>query len=182
MPGTRAQRAYVTSLPLREGARGTQRGTVGARHAAGHAHNMEDQGGDENGKAGHGAGHGDPYSAGIEDGPRTLGGLVSIEKYLAQLVISQGPRAGQNFELLRWQQKFLRGAFAPGVQRAACTCGRANGKSGMVAAISTLFLAGPLAQPRGEVVVLASSFGQARDAIGEQVLWFLGGAEALREN
>ena len=97
-----------------------------------------------------------------------------IKNWLERLTISQGPRAGELFELLPWQHRFGRGAFRPGVSRSACTCGRGNGKSGLVAAISTLYLAGPLAVPRGEVVVLASSFGQARDAIGEQVLWFLG--------
>ena len=104
-----------------------------------------------------------------------------IKNWLERLTISQGPRAGELFELLPWQHRFGRGAFRPGVSRSACTCGRGNGKSGLVAAISTLYLAGPLAVPRGEVVVLASSFGQARDAIGEQVLWFLGGTESLRE-
>ena len=104
-----------------------------------------------------------------------------IKNWLERLTISQGPRAGELFELLPWQHRFGRGAFRPGVSRSACTCGRGNGKSGLVSAISTLYLAGPLAVPRGEVVVLASSFGQARDAIGEQVLWFLGGTESLRE-
>ena len=107
--------------------------------------------------------------------------LLSIKNWLERLTISQGPRAGQLFELMPWQRRFVRGAFRPGISRSACTCGRGNGKSGLVAAISTLYLAGPLAVPRGEVVVLASSFGQARDAIGEQVLWFLGGTESLRE-
>ena len=107
--------------------------------------------------------------------------LPYIENWLEQLTVTQGPRAGERFELLRWQRRFLRGAFRPGVSRSAVTCGRGNGKSGLVAALSTLYLGGPLSVPRGEVVVLASSFGQARDAIGEQVLWFLGGVEKIRE-
>ena len=104
-----------------------------------------------------------------------------IENWLERLTVTQGPRAGERFELLPWQRRFLRGAFRSGVQRSAVTCGRGNGKSGLVAALATLYLGGPLAQPRGEVVVLASSFGQARAAIGEQVLWFLGGVEKVRE-
>ena len=104
-----------------------------------------------------------------------------IENWIERLTISQGPRAGERFELLPWQRRYLRGALAPGVSRSAVTCGRGNGKSGLVAGISTLYLGGPLAVPRGEVVVLASSFGQARSAIGEQVLWFLGGVEKIRE-
>ena len=104
-----------------------------------------------------------------------------IENWLERLTVTQGPRAGERFELLPWQRRFLRGAFRSGVQRSAVTCGRGNGKSGLVAALATLYLGGPLAQPRGEVVVLASSFGQARAAIGEQVLWFLGGLDRIRE-
>ena len=104
-----------------------------------------------------------------------------IENWLSRLTISQGPRAGERFELLAWQRRFLRGAFRSDVQRSAVTCGRGNGKSGLVASLATLYLGGPLAQPRGEVVVLASSFGQARAAIGEQVLWFLGGVDKVRE-
>ena len=104
-----------------------------------------------------------------------------IENWLERLTVTQGPRAGERFELLPWQRRFVRASLRPDVQRSAVTCGRGNGKSGLVAALSTLYLGGPLAQPRGEVVVLASSFGQARAAIGEQVLWFLGGVEKVRE-
>ena len=107
--------------------------------------------------------------------------LPYSENWLERLTVTQGPRAGERFELLPWQRRYLRGALAPGVSRSAVTCGRGNGKSGLVAALSTLYLDGPLAQPRGEVVVLASSFGQARQAIGEQVLWFLGGIDRIRE-
>ena len=114
-------------------------------------------------------------------GASVLVPFPSIENWLERLTISQGPRAGERFELLPWQRRYLRGALAPGVSRSAVTCGRGNGKSGLVAGISTLYLGGPLAVPRGEVVVLASSFGQARAAIGEQVLWFLGGVEKIRE-
>ena len=94
--------------------------------------------------------------------------------------ISQGPRAGANFEILGWQRRFLKGAFAPGVTRAAISMGRGNGKSAFIAALGCLYL-GPLAQPRGEVLVLASSFGQGRAAIGEQCLHYLGGGAAIRE-
>ena len=129
-----------------------------------------------------------PQNADDGNPPKNIAGAESdrvafpyIETWLERLAISQGPRAGEPFQLLRWQRKFLRGALSPGVSRSAATCGRGNGKSGLVAAIATLYLDGPLAQPRGEVVVLASSFGQARDAVGEQVLYFCGGLEKIRE-
>ena len=100
--------------------------------------------------------------------------------WLEHLTLSQGPDAGQFLEILPWQRRFVRRVFRPGVQRAAVTCGRGNGKSALVAALALAYL-GPLAVPRGEVVVLASSFGQARAAIGEQALWFLGGADKVRD-
>ncbi len=118
---------------------------------------------------------------GSDRGGSAVVGFPYIETFIRQFTISQGPRAGELFELLPWQRRFLRGALAPGVSRSAVTCGRGNGKSAFLSAVATLYLGGPLAQPRGEVVVLASSFGQARQAIGEQVLWFLGGVEKIRE-
>ena len=83
-----------------------------------------------------------------------------IENWLERLTVTQGPRAGERFELLPWQRRFLRGAFRSGVQRSAVTCGRGNGKSGLVAALATLYLGGPLAKPRGEVVVLRPASGR----------------------
>lgn len=99
---------------------------------------------------------------------------------IGDFTISQGPRAGQKFELLPWQKQFLKGALAPGVTRSALSMGRANGKSAFCAALACLWL-GPLAEPRGEVLVLASSFEQGRKALGEQALHYLGGTAAIRE-
>ena len=107
--------------------------------------------------------------------------MVAVLPFIASLAVTQGPRAGGRFEVLPWQRRFLRGAFAHGVQRSAVSCGRGNGKSGLVAALALCYLDGPLKVDRGEVVVVASSYGQGRAAIGEQALWYLGGAEALRK-
>ncbi len=110
--------------------------------------------------------------------------LVSVSTLVSQLeslTVTQGSLAGQPFEVLPWQRRFVRGAFRPGVVRAALTCARGNGKSGLIAGLAVLFLLEPLARPRGEVVVLASSFGQARAAIGEQAIYYLGGIDNLRK-
>ena len=93
--------------------------------------------------------------------------------YLAELKVSQGRRAGEPFKVLRWQGRFIRGTFAPGVQSAALSVGRGNGKTALLSGIAAATLDGPLAAPRGESVIVASSFEQARIAF-EHVIAFMG--------
>ena len=82
--------------------------------------------------------------------------------FLRGLTVTQGSRAGRRLALLDWEQRFIRGAFAPGATTAALSLGRGNGKTTLTAAIGAAGVAGPLAQPRGEVIAVASSFAQAR--------------------
>ena len=63
--------------------------------------------------------------------------------------------------------------FAPGVQSAALSVGRGNGKTALLSGIAAATLDGPLAAPRGESVIVASSFEQARIAF-EHVIAFMG--------
>ena len=72
----------------------------------------------------------------------------------------------------------IRGAFASGVAAATLSVARANGKTTLVAGLAAATLDGPLAVPRGETVIVASSFPQARIAF-EHVLAFMG--DALRD-
>ena len=95
-----------------------------------------------------------------------------IENYIASLRISQGRHAGQPLTVLPWQRRFVRGVFAPGVRSAALAVARGNGKTTLVAGVACAHLDGPLVQRRGEVVCVASAFGQAR-IIYEHVLAFL---------
>lgn len=83
---------------------------------------------------------------------------------LGRLVITQGAGAGAPMRLLPWQRRFLRGALAPGRHRAALSVARGNGKTTLAAAIAVAALVGPLARPRGETILVASSFQQARIA------------------
>ena len=97
-----------------------------------------------------------------------------LTDYLSGLTVSQGRLAGQTFQVLPWQSRFVRGAFGPGVQSAALSVGRGNGKTALLSGIAAATLDGPLAVPRGETVIVASSFEQARIAF-EHVLAFMGG-------
>ena len=85
----------------------------------------------------------------------------AISDYIAGLVIGQGRHAGQPFELLGWQKRFLSGAFGQSGD-AACSMARGNGKSTFAAAIacSAVDVGGPLVAPMAETLIVASSFDQ----------------------
>lgn len=76
--------------------------------------------------------------------------------------MTQGQSAGAGFQLLSWQRSFIRGAFADDVEEAAISVARGNGKSTLLATVGAAHLNGPLASPRAEIVICASSFEQAR--------------------
>ena len=103
----------------------------------------------------------------------TLRQTADLIAYLSGLTVSQGRLAGQAFAVLPWQRRFVCGAFAPGIQAAALSIGRGNGKTTLLAGIAAATLDGPLAVPRGETVIVASSFEQARIGF-EHVLAFMG--------
>ena len=85
--------------------------------------------------------------------------MIELERYVEGLTISQGAGLDAAFKLLPWERRFLRGAFARGVQTAAVTLARGGGKSTLSAAVAAATLNGPLVQRRAETIVVASSFG-----------------------
>ena len=91
---------------------------------------------------------------------------------LEGLIISEGRHAGQKMKVLPWQRKFCRGVLDSPL--AALSVARGNGKSTLAAGIccSALIPDGALFQPRGEIVLIASSLGQARIAF-RHVYYFL---------
>ena len=98
-----------------------------------------------------------------------------VGRYISGLTLSGGDLDGEPFRVLPWERRFLRGVFAAGLQAAALSVGRGNGKSALVAAVAASVVdpEGPLHGPRREVVCVAGSFEQAR-VIYEDVLAFLG--------
>ena len=92
--------------------------------------------------------------------------------WISRLKVTQGRRAGEPFEILDWQAEFLECSLAPRVFDSALSMARGNGKSTFSAAVLCACLIGPLRQPRGEVVLVASSFSQAR-VVYEHVLHFM---------
>ena len=104
--------------------------------------------------------------------------VQNLIDYLSDLTVSQGRLAGQPFEVLPWQKRFVMGAFRPGVQSAALSVARGNGKTALLSGIAAATLDGPLAISRGETVIVASSFEQARIAF-EHVVAFMGDKLAM---
>ena len=106
-------------------------------------------------------------------------GTNGLIEHLSGLTVSQGRLTGQPFTVLPWQRRFVRGAFAPGTQSASLSVARGNGKTALLSGIAAATLDGPLAVPRGETVIVASSFEQARIAF-EHVVAFMGAKLADR--
>ena len=94
---------------------------------------------------------------------------AALLPYLAGLTVSQGRLSGQPFDVLPWQARFVRGAFASGIQSAALSAARSNGKTTLLSGIACATLDGPLAVPRGETVIVASSFEHCIAFMGEKL-------------
>ena len=87
----------------------------------------------------------------------------ALVEYLGGLTLAGGDRDGELLTVLRWEQRFVRGAFStPG--DSALSVGRGNGKSALVAGLACAVAdpSGPLHGNRREVVCVASSFTQAK--------------------
>ena len=105
----------------------------------------------------------------------TPGDLI---RYLETLTVTQGRLAGSALQVLPWQGRFIRRTWGPGVESASCSVGRGSGKTALLSAIACAHVDGPMAVQRGEVVIVASSFEQARIAF-EHCIAYLG--DALRD-
>ena len=90
--------------------------------------------------------------------------VAELRGWIEQLPVTQGVGQGGQLRLLPWELEFLAGAMPPSVSTAALSIARANGKTTLLAAVAAAALCGPLAQPRGLVAIVASSFGQGRVA------------------
>ena len=103
--------------------------------------------------------------------------MKALIQYIQGLEVTQGDLVGEGVTVFPWERKFLKGAFAPGVSTSALSIGRGNGKTSLIAAIAAAALDGPLAQPRSEILLVASTLSQARIAY-HHVLAFLGDPKA----
>lgn len=95
-----------------------------------------------------------------------------VLEYLQTLTVTQGQGAGEPLQVLPWQRRFIREVLRPEHRLSALSVARGNGKTTILAALACAYLVGPLAQQRGEIVLVAASFDQARIAY-DHVLAFL---------
>lgn len=99
-------------------------------------------------------------------------GTGDLLEWLESLVVTEGRLAGHPLTILPWQREFVEAAFSEGVFEAGLSIARGNGKTTLFAAIAAAAVAGPLARPRSQTVVVASSFEQAK-ILFEHALHFL---------
>ncbi|MEM1072980.1 MAG: terminase TerL endonuclease subunit [Pseudomonadota bacterium] len=86
-------------------------------------------------------------------------------RFLENLKIPEGPKAGQPIKLAPFQKKFVRGALADGVNVAVLSIGRGNAKTALSAGIALGAGMGVWdRQPRREVIIAARTRDQGRVA------------------
>ena len=116
------------------------------------------------------------------DGVDVTPGEGRLVDYVSSLVVTQGQGRGAPFQLLPWQRRFLKRAFAPGLSGdAALSVARGAGKSTLMAAVAAACVDGPLHEPRAEVVIVASSLDQARISFDHAAAFLLGRGARPRE-
>lgn len=87
--------------------------------------------------------------------------------FLEALPVTSGALAGKPLKMRPWQRKFLKSIYAPDAKgnrpvRTAVLCmARKNGKTGLAAGLALCHLAGPEAEPRGQVYSAANDRAQA---------------------
>ena len=89
---------------------------------------------------------------------------AEVIRWLEKLKITEGPLVGENFKVMPFQRDFVRGLLGPGIKEGALSVGRWNGKTTLTGALGAASFVGPLAVPRGQTTIIASSLGQAKIA------------------
>ena len=95
---------------------------------------------------------------------------AEVIEWLEALRVTEGPLAGEPLKMLPFQRRFVRGLLKN--SEAALTVARGCGKTTLCAGLGACAFAGPMAVPRGQIVIVASSLGQARITFNH-VRWFL---------
>lgn len=87
-------------------------------------------------------------------------------KFIEELKIPTGRKAGKPMKLALYQKRFIRGAFAPDIRVGVLSVARGNAKSSTVGAIAVAELFGVFSdQPRREILLAAGKRDQA------EVVW-----------
>lgn len=98
-----------------------------------------------------------------------------VRRFVESLPVTSGKLAGTTFRLRPWQWRFVRAVYRTDrggnrlVRTAVLSMARKNGKSDLAARLALCHLAGPEAEPRGEVYSAANDRGQAGRIFAEMV-------------
>ena len=97
--------------------------------------------------------------------------------WMGGLTIQQGEHAGRKFGAVMapFQRRFVRALM--GHTEAALTIGRGNGKTTLAGALAAACVRGPLAAPRGEVLLVCPTFAQAERSFGHMYAFLRRGIE-----
>ncbi len=99
--------------------------------------------------------------------------IADLTAKIELLRVTQGRFAGRHIRVLPWQKRFLRGAFCGDAETAALSIARGGGKTTLMAAVATLALLWPeMRRARGEIILCAASFAQAKIAF-DHILAFM---------
>jgi phage terminase large subunit-like protein len=103
--------------------------------------------------------------------------------FIEGLKLTAGSHAGKPFKLRPWQRRIVEGIYATDsagvrqVRQALATMPRKNGKTELAAGLALAHLAGPEAEPRGEVYSAASDRNQAGRIFRELEAFILADAD-----
>ena len=95
---------------------------------------------------------------------------AAVIRWLESLKVTEGPLAGELLQLLTFERRFVSGLMRH--SEAALSVARGNGKTTLCAGLGACAFAGPLSVPRAQIVIVASSLGQARITFNH-ARWFL---------
>ena len=85
----------------------------------------------------------------------------SLVEWAGALVVTQGEHAGDRLTVLPWQREFLQGVEASTGGELGLSVPAGAGKTTLAATVAAAAVAGPLAQQRAAVILVAASFAQA---------------------
>ena len=105
---------------------------------------------------------------------------MNIEKEITErFFVSQGDHFGETFRIFPWQKKVLKAMQNKKVETIAVSMARGNGKTAFFAVLAALSVDGSLQSNRADVVLLASSFQQARILFRHTLAYLKRSSESL---
>ena len=93
----------------------------------------------------------------------------SVIPWLEALTVTQGEGAGGPLRLFPWERSWIDGLEASKRRTVGLSIARGAGKTTLTGSLGAAAVAGPWAVPRGLVLIVASSFKQARISFGHSL-------------